>query len=124
MITILAENDRLRFLECDVAPLVGANSAFVASPRSRGDRSRRTIADVVVASVRSALKQASGDSFVFGFRLVMPTGVGLTKKMSIRNRPELAQNIFFVFREPEITKVATIGIERHLITQCLFELFD
>ena len=30
------ENDRLRFLECDVAPLVGANSAFAASLHAAG----------------------------------------------------------------------------------------
>jgi hypothetical protein len=30
------ETDRLRFLECDVAPLVGANSAFAASFAATG----------------------------------------------------------------------------------------
>ena len=30
------ESDRLRFLECDVAPLVGANSAFAASLEAAG----------------------------------------------------------------------------------------
>jgi hypothetical protein len=36
MITILAENDRLRFLECEFAPLVGTNSAFAASLEAAG----------------------------------------------------------------------------------------
>jgi hypothetical protein len=92
-------------------------------PRSRGDRSRRTATDVVVASVPVALKQAIGESFVFAFRLLM-TGVGPTKKCQLGDRPELPQNIFLIFREPEITKVSTGRIDRHLIAQCLFEFFD
>jgi len=46
-------------------------------PPSRGNRSHRTATDVVVASVRFALKQAIDESFLFGFRLVMLTALGL-----------------------------------------------